>query len=78
MINLDKLLDDILAEPKPLNDDELIDEQLRAQPYIDKELGIFSRTICNKAGCDDDIDGDTNNNYCRHHLYTEEGIIGDP
>lgn len=78
MLDLDKLLDDILAEPKPLNDDDLIAEQLRAQPYIDEELGIFSRTICNKADCDSNIDGDTNNNWCRHHLYTEEGIVGDP
>ena len=78
MINLDKLLDDILAEPKPLNDDDLIAEQLRAQPYIDKEMGIFSRTICNKANCESAIDGDTNNNYCRHHYYTEDGVLVKP
>ena len=78
MLDLDKLVNDILAEPKPLNDDDLIAEQLRAQPYIDEELGIFSRTICNKAHCDSNIDVDTNNNWCRHHLYTEEGIVCDP
>jgi len=75
---IDSILNEILTKPKELNDDDLIAEQLRAQPYIDKDLGIFSRTICNKANCNDEIDGDTNNNYCRHHLYTEEGIIGDP
>ena len=68
----------MLAEMKPLNDDDIIAEQLRMQPYIDEEMGIFSRTICNKADCNDWIDGDTNNNWCRHHLYTEEGIVGDP
>ena len=78
MIDLDKLYDDMIADDKPLDDDELIAEQLRAQPYIDIEAGIFSRTICNKADCSTAIDGDTNNNWCRHHLFTEEGIVGDP
>ena len=78
MLDLDKMYNDMLAEMKPLNDDDIIAEQLRMQPYIDEEMGIFSRTICNKADCNDEIDGDTNNNWCRHHLYTEEGIVGDP
>tara|TARA_R100001244_G_scaffold121006_1_gene90631 strand:- start:204 stop:440 length:237 start_codon:yes stop_codon:yes gene_type:complete len=78
MLDLDKLYDDMMADDKPLNDDDLIAEQLRAQPYIDIEAGIFSTTICNKANCSTVIDGDTNNNWCRHHLFTEEGIVGDP
>ena len=78
MLDLDKLYDDMMADDKPLNDDDLIAEQLRAQPYIDIEAGIFSRTICNKANCSTVIDGDTNNNWCRHHLFTEDGIVGDP
>ena len=78
MVDLDKLYDDMMADDKPLNDDDLIAEQLRAQPYIDIEAGIFSTTICNKANCSTVIDGDTNNNWCRHHLFTEEGIVGDP
>ena len=61
-----------------LNDDELIAEQLRAEPYINDEMGIFSFTICNKADCNKDIDGDTNNNYCRHHYYTEDGVLVRP
>ena len=61
-----------------LNDEDLIAEQLRAQPYIDDECGIFSRTICNKADCSMAIDGDTNNNYCRHHYYTEDGVLVRP
>ena len=78
MVDLDKLYDDMMADDEPLNDDDLIAEQLRAQPYIDIEAGIFSTTICNKANCSTVIDGDTNNNWCRHHLFTEEGIVGDP
>ena len=78
MLDLDKVYDDMMADDKPLNDDDLIAEQLRAQPYIDIEAGIFSTTICNKANCSTVIDGDTNNNWCRHHLFTEEGIVGDP
>ena len=61
-----------------LNDEDLIAEQLRAQPYIDEEVGIFSRTICNKADCSIAIDGDTNENYCRHHYYTEDGVLVRP
>ena len=69
-----------LCNPKAfeLNDNDLIAEQLKAQPYIDIEAGIFSTTICNKANCSMPIDGDTNENWCRHHLFTEEGIVGDP
>ena len=78
MIDLDKLYDDMIADDKPLDDDELIAEQLKAQPYIDIEAGIFSRTICNKANCSTAIDGDTNNNYCRHHYYTEDGVLVRP
>ena len=78
MVDLDKLYDDMIADNEPLNDDDLIAEQLRAQPYIDSEMGIFSRTICNKAGCNANIDGDTNNNYCRHHYYTEDGVLVRP
>ena len=78
MVDLDKLYDDMMADDEPLNDDDLIAEQLRAQPFIDVEAGIFSFTICNKADCSTVIDGDTNNNWCRHHLFTEEGIVGDP
>jgi len=78
MIDLDKLYDDMIADDKPLDDDELIAEQLKAQPYIDIEAGIFSRTICKKANCSTAIDGDTNNNYCRHHYYTEDGVLVRP
>jgi len=78
MLDLDKVYDDMMADDEPLKDDDLIAEQLRAQPYIDIEAGIFSTTICNKANCSTVIDGDTNNNWCRHHLFTEEGIVGDP
>jgi len=75
---ISKLLDKILDEDKPLNDDDLITIQLNAQPYIDDECGIFSRTICNKADCSKAIDGDTNENYCRYHYYTEDGVLVRP
>jgi len=65
-------------EAYELKDEDLIAEQLRAQPYIDIEAGIFSTTICNKANCSTVIDGDTNNNYCRHHYYTEDGVLVRP
>jgi hypothetical protein len=78
MLDLDKLHDELMAEDKPLNDDDLIAEQLRAQPYIDSEMGIFSFTVCNKADCYNDIDGDTNNNYCRYHYHTEDGVLVRP
>ena len=65
-------------EAYELKDEDIIAEQLRAQPFIDDEVGIFSRTICNKADCSKAIDGDTNNNYCRHHYYTEDGVLVRP